>query len=164
MQTSNTKTLYFCNPSIIQNMKDVKIGMVETASNEMSFLELMEGIKLKLVDLITVDVDKIVNTGKYSREEAVEQLSTRILEMLEFFEKTEPTTEDELADLILASKPFDLWQMRAWGNFKDYHKGQMEKDTPIPSQGVLKMDESAVKDALDELTLEGFLEVLKNYN
>lgn len=155
--------MIFCNPAVIKNMKDVKLGAVEVAGDQISYLDLIDNVRDRLVDLITKDVDTIVKHGKKSREEAVSDLSKRAHLMLEFFEQTEPEDEEGLADAILKSKPFDLWQMRVWSSFKDIHKGKIEKDSPIASQGVLSFDESTVNDALDELTLEGVLEVLKNY-
>ena len=154
----------FSNPAIIQNMDDVKLAMVEVPANEMSFYELMDGVRRRLIELITADVDYVVNKGELSREETVAQIATRVHNMLDFFETTEPDTEEELADELMLSKQFDLWKMRAWENFKSLHKGKIEQDTPISSQGVLTMSEDDVNSALNELTLEGVLEVLKNIN
>lgn len=156
--------MLFSNPSIIESLTDVKLGMIEVGSSEINYLSLMSGVRDRLVELITADVDQIVSKGDVSREDAVQQISARVFDMLSFFEKGIPTTEDELADEILKSKEFDLWQMRTWGKFKDIHKGKIEKDTPIPSQGVVALPENDVTEALADLTLEGVLEVLMSYN
>ncbi len=153
----------FCNPDVIKDMNDVKLGSIPVASDKITYLELIDGVRDRILGLISDEIDTITKNSEKTREDAVADISRRVYLMLGFFERNQPSNEEELADEIMRSKEFDLWQMRVWGSIKDIHTGQMTKDTPIPSQGVLNIDESAVNDALEELTLEGYLEVLKNY-
>ena len=156
--------MLFSNPSIIESLTDVKLGMIEVGSSEINYYELMDNVRDRLLELIVSDVDYIACKGEKSRQEAVQDIAMRVHSMLNFFEKGIPTTEDELADEILKSKEFDLWQTRVWGRFKNIHKGKIEKDTPISSQGVVGLPENDVTEALADLTLEGVLEVLMSYN
>ncbi len=156
--------MYFSNPAIIENFNDVKLAMVETDATEMSFIELMACVRYRLERLIGEEVNEITKKGNVSREDAIKGITIRAHELIRFWDNGVPEDEEALAKAIMNSLTFENWESGIWTRFQQTHPAKIKKSTPIPTQGILKMKEDALTEALDELTLQGVLEVLVKYN
>ncbi len=157
--------MLFSNPAIIKNFNDAKLAMVETDKQEMCFLDLMALVKYRLERLVKEEVDEMMKKGGITREEAIQSIALRAYDLLEFTEQGNPLDEEALVEVLMKQcLNFEVWEAEIWTRFQGIHQNKIEKDTPIPTQGVVGLPEDALTEALDELTLQGILEVLMKYN
>jgi uncharacterized secreted protein with C-terminal beta-propeller domain len=159
--------MYFTNPNIIKNFDDVKLAMVETDVEQISFYELMDSIQYRLERLISSEVDEIVSSGEVTRAEAIDSIKKRACELLRFVDEDRAcSNEEDLARLIMeCSLSFENWKAQIWSNFQETHAGKIRMTTQVPSTGKLMFaSEGDLSVAMDELTLQGVFEVLSKYN
>ena len=157
--------MYFSNPAVIRNFNDVKLAMIETDAEEVSYLDLVSMIRHRLERLAKEEVDEMVKQGS-TRKEAVMSIMARAGELLQFVDNVSaPEDEHSLVKILMTEcLNFSSWQSELWSNFEEIHVGKITKTTKIPTQGVLNMPNDVVMDAINELTLQGIFELLMKYN
>lgn len=154
----------FSNPAIIKGFDDAKLAVVETDKEEMSYHELMAMVKYRLERLTKEEVDEMAKSGKVTRQDAVRSIAKRAYELLKFAEENIPSDEEDFVKILMESLSFENWSSGLWARFQQIHPNKIQMTTPIPTQGVLDMPEDVLTEALDELTLQGVLEVLMKFN
>ena len=154
--------MYFQNPAIIKDFNDVKIGMVETDAEEMSYNELIGYIKNQLEDKIKDEVESVMTASNVDNEEALALVAKRTFETLDFYEEKEINSEADLADAIVSdTNNFTVWKTNILLRFQAIHPHAIQDDTPVATQGTLELPEQDVMDAVNDTSYPQILELLR---
>ena len=124
----------FTNPNIITSYADAVLGTVETKKSEVSYLEYISLVRLRLIKMVMAAVkDNMTETINY--QAALQEVLHLALDYLRFDDILKAFNEEQIADKILTSQEYQFWEASIYNKFMNLHKGVVEANTPIPVSG-----------------------------
>ena len=153
--------MYFSNPDIILSDTDVVLGSVRVGE-EISFLNLFNRISSVIEYHIRKDVEQLMSSD-ISYRRALTLTANKAFGILETFYEVVPIDEAHLAELIMQSRNFEMWQSDVKNRFMKIHQDKITVETKIPSVMEGGMTQEEIKAIVDEVTLDTILAKLAMY-
>ena len=166
--------MLFLNSDIIRSDADVRIGLVNTNSLEMSYYEYMESVRVRIIGLVNHYIKDDMGNGA-TKEQSIADLVRLIHGQLNYQEIDFPTDEIGVVEEIMNSLEYRKWNNQIKNRFLDVHIGPNTLSTPIPvikdsegedgenpyvSSGVLELvdDEDSLLIFLEGLASKNFID------
>lgn len=124
--------MYFLNSDIIRSDADVRIGLINTNSLEMSYYEYMESVRVRIIGLVNDYIKDDMGNGA-SKEQSISDIVRLLHEQLNYQEKDFPTDVLGIVEEIMNSLEYRKWNNQIKNRFLDVHVGPNTLETQIPA-------------------------------
>lgn len=155
--------MYFNNPDIIKSDTDIILGSVSVDNDEqINFLNLINRCENNYALIINDYVNELVS-DKIDREQALRMTAGKIYGILDMYEKLMPESEQHLAELMMQSKNYDMWQSDIMNRYSNTHSGKTTARTPIQATSESGESQERIEELVSDINLDTILETLAMY-
>ena len=127
--------MIFSNPQILRNCNDLKIGGIMVDNTDISFLDYIGSLRIRILKLV-IDFVKTDMSEGASKEDSIKDCLALVYSTLHFNDtKTYPTDSMGIVLEIENSEEFQNWEASIKDRFLDIHEGVVTLSTPIPAVG-----------------------------
>jgi hypothetical protein len=154
--------MFFNNPDVITSDTDIILGSVKADDGGLNFLTMMHRCKNFYAFHIRKDIEALMDK-ETSHRKALLLTANKIYSRLEMYEKIEPTDEEHLAELMMQSRNFEMWESDVKNRFFATHPEKVTVETKISSTGDGGFSQEEIKQVLEETNLDLILETLMMY-
>jgi hypothetical protein len=131
---TNTHSMLFTNPNIIQDIDDLIIGGVEVEGDKIDYLNYVTKVKKRILRMVVKQVKDSMSNGA-THLSALQETADTVYSYLQFNEKQYPLNEEQLVDEILNSIEYKSWESEVYYNFLNIHSGVIQTNTPVEAGG-----------------------------
>lgn len=153
--------MFFNNPDIILSDTDIILGSVN-ANEDLNFLTMMNRCKNFYAYHIHKDVQALIDSETNHRK-ALLLTANKIFLRLDMYEKIVPTDEEHLAELMMQSRNFEMWESDIKNRFFATHPEKVTVETKISATGDGGFSQEHIKGLLESTNLDLILETLVMY-
>lgn len=154
--------MFFNQPDIIKTETDVVLGAVRVDGENLNFLNLINKTITFYAFHIRKDVEDLMSdTISYRR--ALMLTAEKIYSRLEMYEELPPRDEEHLAELMMQSKNFEMWESDVKRRFFSIHTDKVTEETPVPVTGEGGISQADIIEIKGRTNLDLILEKLAMY-
>jgi hypothetical protein len=154
--------MYFNNPDIITSKTDVVLGSVSVNEEKLNFLNFMNRTIGFYALHIRRDIEALINE-QISHKKALSLTALKIFSRLDMYEKVSPRDEEHLAELMMQSRNYEMWESDIKQRFFQTHFEKVTVETKISVTGVDGFTQEEIEEILEETNLDLILESLSMY-
>jgi hypothetical protein len=129
--------MLFFKKGVVIDENLFRILAVDLAGTEISFNDLMEKVKFRILMLLDKAIRHFISTGG-TEEEAFSEIWYSVSTKLRINEiqECQPETVEEMAEIIYESPIFTDFYYRVQGLFLSLHRGVMTRDMPVAVEAI----------------------------
>ncbi len=131
---TNTNSMLFTNPSIIQDIDDLIIGGVEVKGDKIDYLNYVSHVKKRILKMVVKQVKVSMSNGA-NHLQALQETADLVYTYLHIEDRQYPFNEEQLVDEILKSDEYKSWESSVYYNFLNIHFGVIQTNTPVEAGG-----------------------------
>jgi hypothetical protein len=154
--------MYFNNPDIIKTETDVILGAVKTDDENLNFLSLINRTIQFYAYHIRQDVIGLMSET-VNHKEALELTAKKIYTRLDMYRELTPKDEEGLAELMMQSRNFEMWEADIKRRFFETHSEKVDVKTKIPVTKEGGVSQEEIKEIKENTNLDLILEKLSMY-